>query len=209
MESNLLRYKKFKYVVFDFETEDLNLVLTRPWQLSYLFVDKDKETMVDKFLLWPELSMAKGAAYATSFSEEKWRKLGEDPREVMLGFNEFLNDSDVICGHNILGFDWHVYNNTCRRLNIETVNWNSKIVFDTFAIFKGLKSERPYKSGEPFLPYQFKMISWIVRKKGYATLSVAAQELGIEVEQERLHDSSYDIVLCNEVFKKLLWKVEL
>ena len=40
MTNSLLRFKKNqKYIVFDFETEGLNLRYSRPWQLGFIEVE--------------------------------------------------------------------------------------------------------------------------------------------------------------------------
>ena len=43
MNESLLRFnKKQRYIVFDTETEGLNLVTSRPWQVAWLVVEGDK-----------------------------------------------------------------------------------------------------------------------------------------------------------------------
>ena len=45
MTNTLLRFKKdLKYIVFDFETEGLNLRYSRPWQLGFVVVEAGKIT---------------------------------------------------------------------------------------------------------------------------------------------------------------------
>ena len=56
MHESLLRFnKKQRYVVFDTETEGLNLVTSRPWQVAWLVVEGDKiVSRNDKFIYWPD-----------------------------------------------------------------------------------------------------------------------------------------------------------
>ena len=52
MKDELLRYNnKQKYLIFDFETSNLNLVSpsNRPWQLSFIIATKDKILEKQKF----------------------------------------------------------------------------------------------------------------------------------------------------------------
>lgn len=43
MDESLLRFdKKQKYLVFDTETEGLNLIKSRPWQVAWLVVEGDR-----------------------------------------------------------------------------------------------------------------------------------------------------------------------
>jgi len=64
MQDNLLRFqKKQKYVIFDTETESLNLVNSRPWQLSWTIAEGDKIIKnEDRFIYWDDLKMSDGAA---------------------------------------------------------------------------------------------------------------------------------------------------
>ena len=70
MDESLLRFnKKQRYVVFDTETEGLNLVTSRPWQIAWLVVEGEK--IIDKrdfFIHWPNLNVSEGAARVTGFS---------------------------------------------------------------------------------------------------------------------------------------------
>ena len=71
MKDELLRYNnKQKYLIFDFETCNLNLVNSsnRPWQLSFITATKDKiHEKHDHFLKWRDLKVSEGAKLATRF----------------------------------------------------------------------------------------------------------------------------------------------
>ena len=76
MNDDLLRYNdKQKYLIFDFETCNLNLVSqkNRPWQLSYIVATKNKILKkADHFLKWKDLKVSDGAARATRFDFKKY-----------------------------------------------------------------------------------------------------------------------------------------
>ena len=64
MNESLLRFdKKQKYLVFDTETEGLNLITSRPWQVAWLIVEGGEILEKhDMFLDWPDLNVSEGAA---------------------------------------------------------------------------------------------------------------------------------------------------
>ena len=81
----LLRFNfNQKYVVIDCETEGLNLINSRPWQVSW-FTAKGKfiEKKNDRFLEWPNLKVSEGAARITGFDINKHRRVQEDPKNVL------------------------------------------------------------------------------------------------------------------------------
>ena len=60
MDDTLLRFNKNqKYIVFDTETEGLNLINSRPWQIAWLVVKGDKiQEKHDKFIHWPNINVS-------------------------------------------------------------------------------------------------------------------------------------------------------
>ena len=70
MNEPLLRFnKKQRYIVFDTETEGLNLITSRPWQVAWLVVEGDKiVARNDRFIHWPNINVSEGAAKVTGFS---------------------------------------------------------------------------------------------------------------------------------------------
>ena len=84
MNESLLRFnKKQRYLVFDTETEGLNLVTSRPWQIAWLVVEGDTIlSRHDKFIDWPDLNVSEGAAKVTGFSRKEYEKKAESPDQV-------------------------------------------------------------------------------------------------------------------------------
>jgi DNA polymerase III alpha subunit (gram-positive type) len=190
------------YVVWDTETEGLNLVRSRPWQISYaLFKGTQRIDLVDKFIRWDDINVSKEAADVTGFNLEKYKDLAEDPKKVFSDFGEYLFDESIInVGHNILGFDIYM-DKVARRLSGASHTWAYlKNSIDTLALAKGSKgSHKP--DFENFLAWQFAML----KAKGRGNKLVdLAKELGVEVDEKRLHDSSYDIEINYQVFQKYI-----
>ena len=72
MTNNNLRFNKNqRYVIFDTETEGLNLIKSRPWQIAWILAEGDKIiAKADRFIHWPNLNVSEGAAKVTGFSKK-------------------------------------------------------------------------------------------------------------------------------------------
>ena len=83
MTNSLLRFKKNqKYIVFDFETEGLNLRHSRPWQLGFLEAEGTKiKNQYDIYIDFEDLSVSKDAARITGFSRDIYNKKKKGQRE--------------------------------------------------------------------------------------------------------------------------------
>ena len=86
MKENLLRFKKDqKYVVFDYETCNLNLVSTtnKPWQLAFIVFQGGK--IIDKadyILKWDNIHVSKEAAKITGFTKAMYDKRKTCPKKA-------------------------------------------------------------------------------------------------------------------------------
>jgi DNA polymerase III epsilon subunit-like protein len=210
MNEHLLRMnKKAKFCVFDFETEDLNLYTAKPWQFACVVGTNDCIIRKhDMLLRWPDLNISKEAEQITRFDRLKWEAHSIDPKKVFETIHNEFEEADWIAGHNILGYDIHVYRSSCRRLGIKPYPIEKKAI-DTMACGKGIKLEIFYKPGQKFLSYQMQLADFPVIKRGFATLSTFAKLYDIHTEENRLHDALYDVTINFEVLKKMLWQIEI
>lgn len=214
MNENLLRYNEDAiFCVFDFETEDLNLADTRPWQFSCIIGTTKKIIKeYNLFLRWEDLRVSKKAAEITRFDPFRWEDEGTivDPEKAVKLMTAIFEKVDYVCGHNIIGFDCHVYNASCVRLGLKPAELTKKIL-DTSCLIKGLKDKLdiPYKPCDNLFEYQMKMYNTIVRKRGFATLGALCKMFDIEYDTKRAHDALQDVKYNYEGLKKLLWKIEV
>ena len=76
MNESLLRFdRKQKYLVFDTETEGLNLIDSRPWQVAWIVTQGDKVLEEhDVYVKWRDLNVSKDAARVTGFSKEDYER---------------------------------------------------------------------------------------------------------------------------------------
>ena len=80
MNESLLRFdKRQKYLVFDTETEGLNLVDSRPWQIAWIVAQGGKIIQKhDIYVRWDDLNVSKDAARVTGFSKDIYERTAID-----------------------------------------------------------------------------------------------------------------------------------
>mgnify|MGYP003114680620 CR=1 FL=1 len=210
MTESLLRYKKNqKYIIFDTETEGLNLRYSRPWQLSFIEAVGPKIVKShDLFIDFEDLSPSEGAAKITNFSWNTYNKKKRDKLQVLNFFDKFLYDQNyLIVGHNVLGYDIYIHN--VLRLACGKPSDYSYIdrVIDTNCLSKAYRSGMKTVDGSRIL-WQYKWLNFF--KRGLKTNQAAMlKEFGIEFDKNRLHDGMYDVEKNFELFNKLIYNIEI
>lgn len=191
------------------ETEDTNLFYTKAWQFAGIPFNLSSDFgLINLYVKWPDLNMSKGAAEVTRFDKSIWEKNGVDPKEALDIIDKEFEEADWVVGHNPLGFDIPVYRSWCRMLGRKPLPIHFKTI-DTLACGKGIKLDFLYKKGDNFLSYQMKMLNEHVKKRGFATLSALCKDYGIPFDQNRLHDAGYDISINVELFRKMIFKIDI
>ncbi len=211
--SDLLRYnlKNKKFLVFDTETESLNLGRARAWEIGWVIYDgQDKIEEHQHYLKWPNLNVGKGARDVTGFSDELIDREGKEPKLVIDLFDSYIyNPEYLLIGANILNFDLYVHN-TCRRnLGYKTDYSYLNRCYDTNSLAKAYKLQHkiPEKK-EDFIPFQYRMST--IHKKGLKTSNSAmAKEFGMILDEKRLHQAIYDIEVTFFNFIKLVYALEI
>ena len=102
----MLKYDQ-KYIVFDTETEGLNLHSSRPWQIAWIVCQGYKvlETH-NRFLSFNDLNIPDVVKKLTGFSWDVYNKKKESPKKVLEDFESYIYDPQYkIIGQNLLGFD--------------------------------------------------------------------------------------------------------
>lgn len=212
MMEDLLRFKKEqKYVVFDFETCNLNLVSehNKPWQLAFLVYHGDKLIESNDYhIFWEDLRMSEGARKVTGFKDAKYKKLAQPAEEVLDHFEKYLyDDSYIKLGHNILGFDIYIHNIFRKLLGRKTDYSYLAHSIDTLCLAKAIYKEVEL-NGSDFLSWQFKLNSFHERGMRL-NLGACCKTYEVDFDPTKLHDALYDIKKNYEVFKKMLWKIKI
>ena len=213
MKENLLRFnKKQKYLVFDYETCNLNLVSdnNKPWQLAYILFQGDKVIKQKDYLLsWKNLKVSKEAARITGFSKSKYDKLKVCPKTVLNEFDELLHDEEIIpLGHNVLGFDVYIYNIHRRLCGLPTKYNFCNRILDTVCLARAIKKNIKKNKSEELLAWQYRLLNF--REKGLkVSLQQCCKDYNIQFDPTMLHDALYDIKKNMEIFNKIIWQTEV
>ena len=210
MDESLLRFdKNQKYLVFDTETEGLNLIRSRPWQVAWLVVEGGKILEKhDMFLDWPNLDVSAGAAKITGFTMKEYNKRRESPRKVWEKFSKHLYDKDTrIVGQNLLGFDVYMVNIWRELMKLEADYSYVERIIDTRALAVAIAKDIPVDKDD-FISWQYRLINHRERKLK-TSQAFLLKKYNIDHDPKRLHDALYDIEMNFKVFRKQLFDLEI
>lgn len=211
MRNDLLRFNfNQKYVIVDCETESLNLLKSRPWQIAWIEASGKKIlSKEERFIYWPDLNISEEAARITGFNYDKYRSLAKSPEEVLKEFLPILNNKDTkIIGQNILGFDVYMLNSWQRAIGQKAnFDYVSRII-DTkalaMAIAKGIKTVE----SDDLISWQYRWLNH--REKGIKTSQAhLLKHYEIPHDPAMLHDALYDIEMTFKIFQKQIYDIEI
>jgi len=208
--NDLLRYQKQQnYITIDVETEGLNLISSKPWQVSWIICRGDKMiSKHDHFIRWDNINVSADAARITGFNKNHYYEKAECPIEVFKQLSKYLYDpSFLVIGQNLLGFDVYMINVWRKLMGMKSDNSYVDRVIDTksisTAIFKNVLHDK-----ENFLSWKNKMLH--IREKGLKTnQAFMLKYYDIPHDPKRLHDSLYDVEMTFEIFKKQIFNIDL
>lgn len=198
----MLKYDQ-KYIVFDTETEGLNLHSSRPWQIAWIVCQGYKvlETH-NRFLSFKDLSIPDVVQKLTGFSWDTYNKKKEDPRKVLSDFESYIYDPQYkIIGQNLLGFDVYMIAELQRMFGKKIDYSYLERILDTRALGKAHR-EGLDKPKEDFLSWQYKIIN-DRSLKAKVSQNQLLKYFDIGFEESKLHDALYDIKMCYNVFCEL------
>lgn len=210
MRSELLRFKnRQKYLIFDTETEGLNLIKSRPWQIAWIVAEgKNIVSKNDRYIQWDNIKVSEGAAKITGFTEKEYNRRAEDPKIVWADFAKYLFDPEyIIIGQNLLGFDVYMLNVWMKEMGLQGDYSYVDRIIDTksiaTAIFKNILPEK-----ENFSSWQYKLLNH--KEKGLKTSQLTLlKHYGIPHDPNKLHDALYDIEMNFQIFLKQIYDIEL
>jgi len=215
MKENLLRFNfNQKYLVLDTETEGLNLLRSRPYQIAWLeAVGKKIVARHERYIWWPDLNMSDGAAKINKFDYEKYRDLAKPARQVWDEFcplldNHLSEGGTKIIGQNFLGFDAYMLNSWPRALGLNSSFNYIRNVLDTkamaMAIAKGCKTV----DEDDLIYWQYRWLNH--REKNIKTTQAhLLKHYEIPHDPEKLHDALYDIEMTFQIFQKQIIDLEI
>jgi DNA polymerase III epsilon subunit-like protein len=213
MKEDLLRFnKKQNYLFFDFETCCLNLgsLDNKPWQLGYMVINEGK--IIEKkdcWIHWSNLKMSDAAAKMTGWTKSEYDKKAQLAEPILHDFEKYLYDESYInVGHNILGFDIYIHGiyRKCVHKKPDYSYINRSI--DTLCLAKAIKNDIKFNKDDDFFNWQYRLNNMIDRKSKKKLIDLC-KHYDIKIDESRLHDAMYDIEQNYEVFKKMLWEVNI
>jgi len=208
---DLLRFKfDQKYIIFDTETEGLNLVSSKPWQLAWIEAKGKKIVKKqNRFLKWDDLNVSDDAARITGFNKKEYLSKAEDPEKVYKEFINLIMDEDVIIvGQNLLGYDIYMLGVIARNLGIEIDYSFISRILDTKVIATALAKGNKTPDKGDMLTWQLRYLNY--RERGLKTnQKFLLQHYEIPFDENQLHDALYDIEKNFEIFQKQLWELDV
>lgn len=215
----LLRFKKDQiYLGWDFETCNLNLVLTEvqaPWQLGWQVI-KNKSVLEshEDWILWDDIEskMGKDAAAITGFDIDIYKSKAKDPINILNNFEKFLLDENVFSvTANGVNFDQYIYQIYRRLLGREYEHSFATRLIDIQTLAKAyVLGVVPPKIGTyEWVLFNHKM-SKVVKKGLKTSLEHLAKLFDVPYDPNRHHkEALYDVELTLAIFKGQLNKIEL
>lgn len=208
--NNLLRFTDNLFCISDYETESLSLTQkNRPWSISWLICN-NKEILEkhDYFIWWPDLNISDGAAKATGFNYEEYKKKAQPQEKVWEIWSKFLYNSQYIhTQHNGINFDQYITQIWRKELGLgrDFSFLNNYIDSNSLA--------RMVKLGIKSCPRNEWLVNWFkfgnyVQRGLKTSLGVLNKELDINCDL-LLHISGNDIILNQLILQKLIWKIDI
>lgn len=211
---NLLRFKKDqRYLIFDTESNGLNLAKSLPYQLSWAIADGGNVVeQHDLFIFWEDFSMSKEAAEITRFDHAKYKSLARPRNEVVDIFSKYFNDSKtIIVAQNVLNFDIYMlkalWSGVGKKLDYDFLYRTIDTKILAMAITKGYKVPET-KGKDDFICWQYK-VNAAVERGLKCSQEFLLKHYDIPHDKNRLHEALYDVTMLYEIFKRQMWDIEL
>lgn len=206
--TNLHRYYEGKFIVPDFETENLTLRYNRPWMAAWLIADNKKiyESKC-RYIKWDDLDVSPDAARLTRFNRLEYSRLARPPADVLAELDaDLYNPEYKNVWHNPLSFDVYIHDYLRLLMGLPSDFSYLPRLVDTNCVSKAyLKGIKPDLTN--FLAWQYKMTD--LREKGLKTnLGAMCKNLSIPFDDGKAHDGAYDVQKNLELYKELVYKVE-
>lgn len=205
-DKELFRFRDdLSYILFDTETEGLNLKYTRPFSIAFIVVENKK--IIKEFDLFPfikDLNVCPGAAKATRFNYEEYKKKSTDASECYNIIKEYLyNPKYYVVGQNLIFYDSYILRNFEDYLGIKGDFSYINRVYDTLALGRAFNLGLKFPTDkENFLSWSYKLCGY--KKKGLkANNASMAKQFDIPYDESGAHGALYDVKLSNSIFIKL------
>ena len=197
-----------KFLTLDFETEGLNLVKSRPWQVAWIVGDnkgnvlKERDYMLDV----PDLQMRDIVAKLTGFTWETYNQRKVPIRPVIEELVADMRDCGIV-GQNILGFDVYMLAVAMRMAGLKVDYSYIPRVIDTKALSKSINLDIKPDGVQDLILWQYKVLNLEKRAGKNDQLSLL-KKYGIPFDETKLHDALYDVHMTNKLFLEMANRIK-
>tara|TARA_R110000851_G_scaffold93847_3_gene204327 strand:- start:1362 stop:2048 length:687 start_codon:yes stop_codon:yes gene_type:complete len=228
MQNDLLRYKKGQKVcVADTETDGLNSLINLPWQISWVDCEispnnnkilEDHDYYIDWGDEWADnlerfINEINKFKKILHFDKAKYHREKQSPEAVWAIFKKRLYDPEtIIAGHNFLGFDIYMINHWRKKMGLPSDYSYLDRVIDTRALGLAMTQNvaASFLNDTERTSWQYKLIRMNKHNRRLkSNQTFLLKELDVEFDEDKLHEGLYDVKMCFENLKKLIWKVEI
>ena len=203
--------KDCKFVCWDTETEGLNLIRSRPWEIAWtVYHGLNKVESHQHFIKWPDLNVSIGAAKATGFNPQIIEEKGENPKDVIDLFDSYIYNKEYkLITANGLGFDAYIHNLARKLVGYKTDYSYIERMYDILPIARGYRlGIKPPEEKKDFLAWQYRLLQ-IFQKGLKCKNSELAKEFGYDVESGQIHSAAFDIEMTFFSFTNLIKKLDI
>lgn len=188
------------YCVFDFETTGLDPYTCKILEIGAL---KVREGLPDEqftcLINWG-IPVPENITEITGITQEEIDRDGIDPEKAKQEFKDFIGHLPLI-GHNIRNFD---LNFLAQFFRMTSEDWDNFLqnYLDTAAMYKAKKLGTDRRWDETFNDFAERVMT----TKAYGVkfnVGIACEELQIDKTGLVQHRAMADVILTNEIFKKL------
>lgn len=209
--SNLLRFSDELFLLGDFETENLNVCQdNRPWNLGFiLFNNKEILEKHSYYIWWDDLNISEGAAKATRFNYDEYKKKSRPQEEIYDIWQKYLYNNELIkIFHNGCLFDAYI-EQIWRNSNGLKKDYSFLQNFiDTNSLAKAWKLGLKSIKRKDWLQTWYKYGNY--NEKGLKTnLTTLGKEFNIDFDYDNLHIAENDCLINRLIFQQLIYKVDI
>ncbi len=214
--STLTRYAETPFVIWDIESEGLNLAFSQPWEIAWAVATLKGgiQSIKVEMIKWPNLKMDPSNPSFKHFDRARYEREAKEPREVWDRFAPAIYGGvNRSVGHNLLAYDTNILSVWRRGMGMAPDHsWlYSPPILDTNCVAKSYRAswQPDISSPEAFVAWQYRCYHTRLAKGVKTKLGAMCVEFGIEYDEKRAHEAEYDICVNWEVAKKLIWAVEI
>jgi len=206
-------------MIYDGESDGLNLVSVKCWQLAWALATGNRITDIfNRFIYWPDLEVSEGAARVTGFDVGYYQSIGkknktyrvkgkifkaEEPSVVLNDFIKGVGDPErLIIGQNLLGFDVFLIASLQKWMGQKPDYSYISRIYDTHVLGKAYKEGLQKPTSGDFLAWQYK-IKHDKTLKAKSSQLYQLKNLGIEFDEAKLHDAITDVENTFKIFLEL------